>query len=454
MRRNVFISVLVLLILGGLNYADQNAMAPNIVLIKKGLNITDSQVGLVGSIYILSVAISMFIFGYLADIYSRKKLILIGALFWSIFAYLTSVANSYHMLLLVRFFTGVGIGSFFPVAFAMVADYFPPFDRGKIYAWMNIIPALGAAGGVAVAAIYGSVYGWGFPFRIIAICGFISIVLFYFLLKEPKKGESEPELERVLKEGEVYDYRINWEAFKGIWKKRTNIYLIAQSIPGSVPWGIITTWMITFFVVTYNMPILLATIFSASFLAGCGFGAIIGGYLGDSLEKKYATGRVTLCVMGQTGVLVLLTLALLINLPVYNGTSSSFGNMILEFIQDYLLKTKAGWIFDLYFVAGIFAGFAAPNMGAMAVNVNFPEVRGTVWALNLATNLIGRGAGPLIGGILGEALGLKNALIFASLFFIFSVILFIPTYWTKPYDEMITRKELAIRAKSLKEEVV
>ena len=134
MRRDVFISIALILILGGLNFADQHALFPNYSLIEKEFSVTHKDVGVLGSIYILSVGISMVIYGILSDKYSRKKLILSGALIWSICAYLTYIVKSFDHLMIVRAMDGIGIGSFFPIVYAMVSDYFPPTERGSIYA--------------------------------------------------------------------------------------------------------------------------------------------------------------------------------------------------------------------------------------------------------------------------------------------------------------------------------
>ena len=59
MRKEVLVSVAVLLILGGLNVADQAAPAPVVPLITEDLGISDPAMGLVGSIYIASMGVSI-----------------------------------------------------------------------------------------------------------------------------------------------------------------------------------------------------------------------------------------------------------------------------------------------------------------------------------------------------------------------------------------------------------
>ena len=64
---------MVSIILGGLNVADQSAMAPLVPLIMKDLGISLPAMGLVCSIYIVLMGASMLVFGYLPDKYSRKN---------------------------------------------------------------------------------------------------------------------------------------------------------------------------------------------------------------------------------------------------------------------------------------------------------------------------------------------------------------------------------------------
>ena len=61
MRKEVLVSVAVLLVLSGLNVADQAALAPVVPLITEDLGINDPAMGLVGSIYIASMGVSMLV---------------------------------------------------------------------------------------------------------------------------------------------------------------------------------------------------------------------------------------------------------------------------------------------------------------------------------------------------------------------------------------------------------
>ncbi len=451
LRTEVLVSIVLIIVLGGLNYADQAALAPLIPLITEDLGVSDPAMGLVCSIYTVLMGISMLVFGYLSDKYSRKKLMLIGALLWSAFAYGTSLAGSFYSLLVVRAFTGIGLGSFFPIAFAMVADYFPPKERGKVYAWLGILPGVGGAAGGALGALYGPTLGWRFPFRVIGLAGFIAVALFYFLLKEPERAAAEPEFKDLIEKGEVkYEYRISIEDIKQVLQKRSNIFIILQSIPGCVPWGILNIWLITFFHRTAGMPILLATVFSVAFWIGCALGTLLGGYLGDKLERRYRTGRISLSIFGISAGMLLLLAAISCDLPPYTGPQEGeFFPLIWQFVWDYLWWKPAGWIFDLYFFGGVLAGIAYPNTYAMVQNLNLPEIRGTLNALNLSTDLLGRGVGPVIGGILIEAEGIKNGLMIGVLFWILCVALWPPLYKTKPRDEDETRRVLSQRAQTV-----
>ncbi len=448
MDKRVWISLILLLSIGMLNFADQGALFPNYSLIREEFSITYAQTGLISSSYVITLAGSMIIFGYLADKYSRKKLILVGATVWSFCALGTYFSQTYHQLLIVRIVGGVGIGSFFPIAIPLVSDFAPPDKRGRFLGLVTLIIGVGAGLGAGAAGLFGESLGWRFVFKYMGIIGLITVSLSWLFLREPERGESDPEIgDLASKVG--YIYQIDWESFKRVWKKKSNIFFILQSFPGTVSWGIITTWIITYFHEEVGMAIPFATIFYGAWALGNGVGNIVGGYTGDILEKNYRTGRISLIIFGVLGGMVAMIYVIFMDLqPItmeFTGLAS-VGNFIV-----YLFQNPSYRIATIVFImGGVLANFSYPNMYTMVENINVPEVRGTLTALNQSTDQLGRGLGPVLGGTLVMLLGSHRlALLVGALSWIPCALLFVPTYITKPKDEDQLKRELTEKKKDL-----
>src|SRR2546422_1747 len=104
-RRNYILALL--LIAGTLNFLDRNVMSILIEPIRRDLNLTDTQMGfLTGIAFTLTYATLTIPAARLADRWSRRKVITIAILIWSVMTMLCGVATSAASLLVARF--GVG----------------------------------------------------------------------------------------------------------------------------------------------------------------------------------------------------------------------------------------------------------------------------------------------------------------------------------------------------------
>ncbi len=450
-RKDRAFGVASIIAIGALNFGDQFALTPNYTLIEKEFGISHAEMGLVGSCFMSTFAISLLIFGYLADKYSRKKLLLTGTTIWSVLSIATYFVTSYNQLLVVRTVGGIGMGCLMPIAYSMIADWYPPKERGKVFGWFGVI--LGAGGGIftTLAAFTGTSLGWRYIFKWIGIIGIILVVILIFFLKDPKKGEIEPEFKKLVEEGIFeYKYTITWKDVKEIFKKHSNVYIILQSIPGCIPWGAIGVWGLQYLVLEQGMIIPVASTFFGIMGIGSAIGSIVAGYVGDWVDKHYGASKrlalVQMCILAG-----MLTLIIMLRIDLPKFPMSSFK---LLSINDWILFYRVlftNWKFVmvcvLYSISMFFHAFSGPNMYAIVQDVNLPEVRGTVNALNNLTDYGGKAIGPYIGGLLAMNFGtLRNALTFSSLFWIPCVVIYSAAIFTIDKDEKKTREILRKRA--------
>ena len=132
--------------------------------------------------------------GPLADRYSRKLIIILGAVFWSGLTLMTAVTHTYGELLLRHTLVGVGEATFVTIAPTFVADLFPENKRGRIFGIFYLAIPCGTAAGYLLGGWLGPSHGWRFPFYIAAAPGFL-LALAVCFLPEPPRGQFDSQKE-------------------------------------------------------------------------------------------------------------------------------------------------------------------------------------------------------------------------------------------------------------------
>ncbi len=379
MSRRDIATLALLFIMTMLLFADQIIMSAILPELSREYGADETTLGLIGSAFTLLGAFTSIVFGYISDRASRKVMLVSVVLIGEIPCILTGIpffTQTIGAFAALRLLSGIGLGGVYPVSYSVLADYFKEEHRSTASAWMNTAWAIGSILGVAVAGYLTNVWGWRISFILIGAPN-IPVALFFALwAREPARGRTEDALEDLIQKGLVYTQKIHFGDFKTILKMKTNFYIFLQGIPGSVPWGILTYWAITFFQEYRHISKEMATTIFLVLGVGSTLGGIFFAYLGERLYKRSPKYMPMLC-----GVMVLVGIVpsvIMVNLPLANV--------------------------PLYMVLGFFTGFlvsvAMANVPAMIMNVNRPEHRGTVFSLLNITGNIGTGMGPAIGGVL------------------------------------------------------
>ena len=181
-------ALLVLTALNLLNYADRNVLFAVQPLVQEQFHITKEQVGFLTSAFLGFYMVAAPFVGPLADRYSRKIIIVLGAIFWSGLTLLTAVTHTYTELLVRHTLVGVGEATFVTIAPTFVADLFHENVRGRILGVFYLAIPVGSAAGYLLGGYLAPQHGWRFPFYIAAAPGFLLALLVLFL-KEPPRGQ-------------------------------------------------------------------------------------------------------------------------------------------------------------------------------------------------------------------------------------------------------------------------
>lgn len=103
-----------------------------IAALQKEWNLTAEQMGWIGSMNSIGMAVGAFVFGLLADRIGRKQVFIITLLLFSIGSGLSAFATTLTVFLILRFFIGMGLGGELPVASTLVSESVPAHERGKV----------------------------------------------------------------------------------------------------------------------------------------------------------------------------------------------------------------------------------------------------------------------------------------------------------------------------------
>ena len=195
-------ALIVLTALNLLNYADRNVLFAVQPLVQDDFHLTNAQIGYLTSAFLGFYMLAAPFVGPLADRYSRKPIIVLGALFWSGLTLLTAVTHTYTELLIRHTLVGVGEATFVTIAPTFVADLFAEKKRGRILGVFYLAIPVGSAAGYLLGGYLAPHYGWRFPFYIAAAPGFL-LALAVLFLKEPERGQFDsvketPERETIL----------------------------------------------------------------------------------------------------------------------------------------------------------------------------------------------------------------------------------------------------------------
>jgi MFS transporter, Spinster family, sphingosine-1-phosphate transporter len=181
-------TLILLTALNLLNYVDRSVLFAVQPLVQNEFRLSNTQVGYLTSAFLLFYMVAAPFVGPLADRYSRKRIIVGGAIFWSGLTLLTAVTHTYTELLIRHTLVGIGEATFVTIAPTFVADLFPEEMRGRILGVFYLAIPVGTAAGYLLGGKLSPHYGWRFPFYIAAVPGFL-LALAVLFLNEPERGQ-------------------------------------------------------------------------------------------------------------------------------------------------------------------------------------------------------------------------------------------------------------------------
>lgn len=169
-------------------------------LIKKDWGLTASQIGLVGSITTIGMMVGAVLFGYLADRFGKKNIMMVTLLIFSISNLFLALTNNVNEFLFIRFLTGVGLGGELPVASVIIADSFSGHQRSKMLILVDSFWAVGWIFASLLATLVMPAYGWKFTVIITSVTALYTLVLRHHLPAETNVKNDKLKMNFAFKE--------------------------------------------------------------------------------------------------------------------------------------------------------------------------------------------------------------------------------------------------------------
>jgi MFS family permease len=402
-----------------LHQSDKLLIGPLTTPIMETFGIDEVQMGAVFTGALLVSAILYPIWGYLYDRFARSKLLALASFVWGCTTWLSAIAPSYQFFLVSRASTGVDDSSY-PGIYSLISDYFGPELRGKVYGLLQLSQPLGYMLGLIVATFLAASIGWRGIFYITGSLGLLLAVVIFFGVKDPPRGQSEPEMEDLDKIGV---YKFDGKVALGLFRKKSFIFLVLQGFVGVFPWNVIKYWFFRYLETErfYSADEVFMTMAPAVLVLASGY--FVGGALGDMAFKRSPRGRVLVSLVGV--ILGAFFLVITMNVPIEN--------------QIFFLVM-------LMFTA-LFIPFASPNVISTVYDITLPEVRSTALSIQYFIENAGAALAPLLAGIIASNSSLHNAiLIICVVAWVLDAIFFAVTAYLVPVDIRTLRKQMSERA--------
>jgi MFS family permease len=334
---------------------------------------------------------------WVADRWSRRNLVALAILLWSIMTAACGAARNFSGLFAARMGVGVGEAGFSPAAFSMIADAFPPARRGRAMAAFTLASnsglglALILGGGIAqwattarpVETVGVVLQGWQLAFVMVSLPGPLLALAYLALVREPPRQERSRE--HAAGTSLAAWFREQWRQFLLL---SFGFSLVTVALAAWLAWtpaffGRVHGWN----------PAKVGTGFGLALLIGGTSGTVVGGWLSDRLlARGRRDGFLIVTLLGSACGLVFALmvpfvrdarLAMLMMAPMCFGFALTNSTQVLSF-HAITPNELRGRVIALFLLIGNLSAFTiAPTAVAVISSriLKRPEAIGTAVAI-------------------------------------------------------------------------
>lgn len=390
-----------LFIVALLNYLDRTMITTMRVSIIDSIPMTDAQFGLLTAIFLWVYGLLSPIAGFLADRFSKSKVIITSLFVWSAITWLTGHVTTFEQLLVARALMGVSEACYIPAALALIMDY----HRGPTRSLATGIHMAGIMTGQSLGFLGGWIaeqHAWNTAFIAFGLFGIVYALVLLFLLKDAPTQRVETELKP--------DGNINFvSGLKHLFGQRSYILIVTKFALVSILTWLIIGWLPTYFMEQFGLSQTMAGVYATGYVFTSAIvGVLLGGFLADIWSKRDPRGRIWVPAIG-----------LCIAAPAI-------------FLASYTTSLILGVIcFVTYSITKSFSDSNTMPMLTMVVN---PKYRATGYGILNFTGCFIGGIGLYLGGFLRDAdIGLGSIYRFAAFIIVLAAVILFMVKPNKKY---------------------
>lgn len=425
----------VLLAINATNFFDRQVLSAVQEKIREKWDLSDSQLGGLGTAFILLYAVVGLPLGRLADVWRRRWILAAGVGLWSLLTFGSGLAWNFWSLFVMRMGVGVGEASCAPVASSLIGDLVPAERRARAMGLFMLGLPIGLALSFLVSSTIAQHHSWEAAFFVAGAPGLLLAVAALFIA-DPRPAAKNPG-----------DSRASVKQQPSF----ASVVRLVFSLP--------TMWLIILSGALHNFNMYALSSFLASLLrrshdvsveragqlmavvSGVGaLGLYAAGWLGDRAFRYRVSGRLDVTWIGLAAALPCLLLALaaprgqvwlcaLWLLPAYLLLYTYYGTVYAS-IQDIIEPSLRGTAMAIYFCAMYFLGAV---LGPVA----------TGWLSDWCARRAAAADGSLDVTELHRAIGLHDAMYLVPLLNAVLVVVLFAAARTMPADYRRCQERMA-----------
>jgi MFS transporter, Spinster family, sphingosine-1-phosphate transporter len=362
-----------------LNYCDRQAVFAMFPSLKSDLGMTDQQLGLTGAYFLWVYALGCPVAGIIGDRVSKRILVVLSLIIWSLVTAATGLSRSGGELLWLRAAMGISESLFMPTAIALTASAFAPELRSRTIAILTTAQIAGTVVGSWFGGWMADLGAWRTAFFALGGVGLV-YAFPYFAFLRTLKGEEAAELR------ESGEQKVSaWNSLFAIVTVST--YQILCVVFPVFVFGLwlLYGWLPTFLHDKFGLSQSDAAFNATLFLQGStAVGLLSGGWLADKLLRVTKASR-----------FYLMLASLVLCAPCLHAIGAC----------ETLVQVR--WAAMAF---GLFSGLLMGNIFASAFEVIPSQFRATaVGVLNLCGGLVS-GFATLFGGLWKSTFGIDRLL--------------------------------------------
>ena len=397
-----------------LNQADRQVFNTVLPAIRDALNLTDTSVGLIATIFNLCYAFMVPMGGWIGDKFSRKWVVTIAILFWSVATMFTGLATGVIMLILMRSVaTGGGEAFFGPANYSLLGQYHKE-TRARAMSIHQTAYYVGVILAGWLAGYIADKLGWQYSFIIFGAAGIVWGIIMVIRLKDKKDSETGKNHVKDNSANEVKKVGI-LDGFKVVFTTPTAL-MLTIGFSGLI--FVITgfmTWVPAFLQEEFGQSQAAAGFNSMFYTYVAAFiGVLLAGTLSDKLAAKSNKARMMLQAFGLIAGAIFLFIM---------GDSKTLWVLYLSF---------AGW--------GFFRAFFDANTYTILYDVTPARLHASCSSAMITTGFAVGALAPVVLGAMKESLGSLAATfpVLGIIWVVCAILMFIVsrTSYQKDYEKI------------------